>query len=96
VHSTVSLVAEIGVWYSTNVVVELYKLVGSADWLGNPVGLVSSISKGVTDLVYKPAEAFMVGPQEFTREFYKGTKSLMQQVRANEVETSTPSLQCVM
>ena len=40
---------------------------------------VCSISKGVTDLVYKPAEAFMVGPQEFTREFYKGTKSLMQQ-----------------
>ena len=33
----------------------------------------------MTDLVYKPAEAFMVGPQEFTREFYKGTKSLMQQ-----------------
>ena len=31
------------------------------------------------NLVYKPAEAFMVGPQEFTREFYKGTKSLMQQ-----------------
>jgi hypothetical protein len=45
VHSTVSLVKEIGVWYSTSVVVELYKLVGSADWLGNPVGLVSSISK---------------------------------------------------
>ena len=53
VHSTISLVKEIGVWYSTSVVVELYKLVGSADWLGNPVGLVSSISKGVTDLVYK-------------------------------------------
>jgi len=39
-------------------------LLGSFDIIGNPVGLFSNITSGVSDLVTKPAEGFIEGPLE--------------------------------
>lgn len=40
--------------YRTELVPQLYRLVGSADFLGNPVGLFNNVASGVSDLFYEP------------------------------------------
>lgn len=41
--------------YKKNVIMEIYKLFGSFNALGNPASLFSNIATGLTDLVEKPA-----------------------------------------
>jgi vacuolar protein sorting-associated protein 13A/C len=40
--------------YRQEVLRQLYRILGSADFLGNPVGLFTNISSGVTDVFYEP------------------------------------------
>lgn len=40
--------------YRAELVPQLYRLVGSADFLGNPVGLFNNVASGVSDLFYEP------------------------------------------
>lgn len=35
---------------------QLYRVLGSADFLGNPIGLFSNVSSGVADLFYEPTD----------------------------------------
>jgi len=51
--------------------------VGSADFLGNPVQLVSSLGTGFKDFFYEPAAAIVKRPKEFGHALAKGTSSLM-------------------
>lgn len=40
--------------YCQEVLCQLYWVLGSADFLGNPVGLFTNVSSGVVDMFYEP------------------------------------------
>jgi hypothetical protein len=56
---------------------QAYKIVGSADFLGNPVSLVSNLGTGVKDFFYEPAMGIVESPAAFGKGIAKGTKSLV-------------------
>ncbi|KAG6587120.1 Vacuolar protein sorting-associated protein [Phytophthora cinnamomi] len=55
---------------------QIYSLVGAADILGNPVGLVTNLGVGVKDFFYEPAAGLVTSPQEFVLGLSRGTTSL--------------------
>eukprot|EP01052_Picozoa_sp_SAG31_P009708 SAG31_NODE_516_length_14707_cov_3.026629_6_plen_2958_part_00 len=56
---------------------ELYKILGAADFLGNPVNLVSHIGSGVKDLFYLPAQGLVESPSDFVMGVGKGAESVV-------------------
>ncbi len=56
---------------------QLYKIVGSFDFLGDPVGVLSQLGTGIWDFFYEPAEGLMHSPYAFGRGVAKGTLSLV-------------------
>jgi vacuolar protein sorting-associated protein 13A/C len=58
---------------------QVHKVLGSADFIGNPVGLFNNISAGVQDVFYEPYHGIMVGEgiQELGAGLAKGAKSLV-------------------
>ena len=48
--------------YKGDVVTQLYKVLGSLNIIGNPMGLLRNISTGFEDLATKPAKGFVHGP----------------------------------
>jgi vacuolar protein sorting-associated protein 13A/C len=40
--------------YRQDVLRQLYRILGSADFIGNPVGLFTNVSSGVADIFYEP------------------------------------------
>ncbi|XP_049849223.1 uncharacterized protein LOC126318273 [Schistocerca gregaria] len=63
--------------YKMSVIKQGYKILGSADFLGNPVSLVSNLGTGVRDFFYEPAMGIVESPSAFGRGLAKGTKSLL-------------------
>ncbi|KAJ3291062.1 hypothetical protein HK104_006345 [Borealophlyctis nickersoniae] len=64
-------------FYSQEIVSQLHKVIGSADVLGNPVGLFNNVSSGVSDFFYEPLQGFEITrPQDFGIGVAKGTASL--------------------
>ena len=58
-------------------VFQLHKVIGSADVLGNPVGLFNNVSSGVVDIFYEPYQGFIMSdrPQDFGIGLARGTAS---------------------
>lgn len=56
---------------------EAYKILGSLEIIGNPVGLVSNLGDGVMDFFYEPAQCLMERPSDFGRGVAKGSSSLV-------------------
>jgi vacuolar protein sorting-associated protein 13A/C len=72
------LLSNIITFYSQEVVGQLHKVIGSADVLGNPVGLFNSVSSGVNDLFYEPIQGFNITrPGDFGIGIAKGSASLL-------------------
>eukprot|EP01122_Echinamoeba_exundans_P003714 TRINITY_DN1378_c0_g1_i1.p1 TRINITY_DN1378_c0_g1~~TRINITY_DN1378_c0_g1_i1.p1 ORF type:complete len:3355 (-),score=763.88 TRINITY_DN1378_c0_g1_i1:110-10174(-) len=71
------LVSRITQHYTMAALRQAYLLVGSADFLGNPVSLVSNLGTGVRDFFYEPAQGIVKSPQDFGRGLAKGTASLV-------------------
>ncbi|KAK2942963.1 putative Vacuolar protein sorting-associated protein 13C [Blattamonas nauphoetae] len=63
--------------YTTSFIVEFYKLVGSMDAIGNPLGLVRSLSSGIQSLVYEPYSGLVDGPAGFAFGLTKGMQKLL-------------------
>ncbi|KAF9166895.1 hypothetical protein DFQ26_006563 [Actinomortierella ambigua] len=65
--------------YSQDFFYQLHKIVGSIEFLGNPVGLFSNLSSGVADFFYEPYQGFVMGdrPQDFGMGIARGTSSLL-------------------
>jgi len=55
----------------------LLKVLGSIEILGNPVGLVKHLARGIYDLFDKPIEGFIKGPIEGGIGITKGVGSLV-------------------
>lgn len=46
--------------YRQEVLRQLHRVLGSADFLGNPVGLFTNVSSGVADIFYEPWQGAIV------------------------------------
>jgi len=46
--------------YRQDVLRQLYRILGSADFIGNPVGLFTNVSSGVADIFYEPFQGVVV------------------------------------
>lgn len=65
--------------YSQQAVYQVHKIIGSADFLGNPVGLFNNISSGVMDIFYEPYKGLIMTdrPQELGIGIAKGATSFV-------------------
>lgn len=63
--------------YTRQAIAEVYKILGSTDLLGNPVGLFNNVASGVTDFFYEPAKGIVTSPQAFGKGLANGTASLV-------------------
>ena len=58
--TTPDLQARIVYHYKQEVLRQLYRIIGSADFIGNPVGLFTNVSSGVADIFYEPFNGVVV------------------------------------
>lgn len=65
--------------YSQEVLYQVHKILGSADFLGNPVGLFNNISSGVADIFYEPYQGFIMSdnPEQLGIGIAKGATSFI-------------------
>ncbi|KAG0637605.1 hypothetical protein HOY80DRAFT_1138202 [Tuber brumale] len=65
--------------YSNEFLYQIHKILGSADFLGNPVGLFNNISSGVWDIFYEPYNGFIMTdrPTELGLGLAKGATSFV-------------------
>lgn len=62
--------------YQQDFINQLYRIVGSADILGNPIGLFNNVSSGVADLFYEPTDG-VVDARDFGAGLARGAGSLV-------------------
>jgi hypothetical protein len=75
--SSAELLSSITQHYTRQGIQEVYKILGSADFLGNPVGLFNSIGTGFKDFFFEPAQGLIESPEAFGKGLAKGTLSLV-------------------
>lgn len=63
--------------YTKQFVSQLYKILGSFNFLGNPVGLLENLGNGVKAFFYEPIQGLVRSPLEFVGGLGKGTKALV-------------------
>ncbi|KAF8974033.1 vacuolar protein sorting-associated protein 13 [Flammula alnicola] len=64
--------------YRQDVLRQLYRILGSADFIGNPVGLFTNVSSGVADIFYEPFQGVIVhGNKELGIGIAKGAASFV-------------------
>eukprot|EP01132_Coremiostelium_polycephalum_P010231 gene10231-12547_t len=63
--------------YMYQTINQLYKVIGSSDTIGNPVGLFNHLGTGVKDFFYEPALGLIRSPKDFGKGLAKGSISLL-------------------
>jgi vacuolar protein sorting-associated protein 13A/C len=73
------LVQNISSHYSQEALYQVHKILGSADFLGNPVGLFNNLSSGVADIFYEPYQGFIMSdrPEDLGVGIAKGATSFV-------------------
>ncbi|OAJ41917.1 hypothetical protein BDEG_25446 [Batrachochytrium dendrobatidis JEL423] len=65
-------------FYSQEILGQVHKVIGAADFLGNPVGLFNNVASGVSDMFYEPLHGFEITrPQDFGIGVARGASSLV-------------------
>lgn len=74
-----ALIQSIASHYRQEFMYQIHKILGSADFLGNPVGLFNNLSSGFMDMFYEPYQGYILNdrPQELGIGFAKGGLSFM-------------------
>ena len=77
--SAAVLVQNVSNHYSQEALYQVHKILGSADFLGNPVGLFNNLSSGVADIFYEPYQGFIMSdrPEQLGIGIAKGATSFM-------------------
>jgi len=77
--STAVLTQNVSAHYSQEALYQVHKILGSADFLGNPVGLFNNISSGVADIFYEPYQGFIMSdkPEQLGIGIAKGATSFV-------------------
>lgn len=64
--------------YTQEFLYQLYRVLGSADFLGNPVGLFNNVSSGVADMFYEPYQGLVMhGNKELGLGIARGASSFV-------------------
>jgi len=58
-------------------ILQFYKVLGSVDIIGNPIGLIDKLGTGVFEFFNEPRKGLLKGPKEFAEGIGKGVKSLV-------------------
>ncbi|KAH6845758.1 hypothetical protein B0I37DRAFT_435189 [Chaetomium sp. MPI-CAGE-AT-0009] len=71
------LVQNISNHYSQEALYQIHKILGSADFLGNPVGLFNNVSSGFADIFYEPYQGLIMSdkPEDFGLGLARGAGS---------------------
>ncbi|KAK5086299.1 Vacuolar protein sorting-associated protein 13 [Lithohypha guttulata] len=74
-----ALMANVQSFYTQEVLRQIHIILGSADFLGNPVGLFQNISSGFADIFYEPYQGLIMTdrPQELGLGIAKGASSFV-------------------
>ncbi|EST05630.1 Vacuolar protein sorting-associated protein 13A N-terminal domain protein [Kalmanozyma brasiliensis GHG001] len=76
--STAVLQQRIVYHYTQGFLLQLYRVLGSADFLGNPVGLFNNVSSGVADIFYEPYQGLVMhGNRELGLGIARGASSFV-------------------
>lgn len=77
--SVPALIANIQSHYTQEIIRQMHIILGSADFLGNPVGLFNNVSSGVADIFYEPYQGLVMTdrPQELGIGIAKGASSFV-------------------
>lgn len=75
--------------YIQQAIREGYKVLGSFDFLGNPVGLFHSLGTGVIDFFVEPSKGIVLSPKDFKEGLQKGSKSLLSNTFYGVLNTTT-------
>jgi len=77
--SAAVLIQNVSNHYSQEVLYQVHKILGSADFLGNPVGLFNNLSSGVADIFYEPYQGLIMSdrPEQLGIGIAKGTTSFV-------------------
>jgi vacuolar protein sorting-associated protein 13A/C len=68
-------------------IIEFYKIIGSSDLIGNPVGLVDKLGTGFIEFFNEPRKGFLQGPKKFGEGVAKGLNSLVSNVVGGGLES---------
>ncbi|ORX97315.1 hypothetical protein K493DRAFT_336590 [Basidiobolus meristosporus CBS 931.73] len=73
------LVDRLYTYYWQEIFYQIHNVIGSADFLGNPVGLFNTVSSGVVDFFYEPYQGLVLSdrPQDLGIGLAKGTASFL-------------------
>ncbi|CAG9335335.1 VPS13_2 [Blepharisma stoltei] len=63
--------------YKGQLASEIFSLIGHAEVLGNPIGLLNNLGTGFVDFFYEPAQGLINGPMSAGKGFIKGAGSLV-------------------
>jgi len=74
---TKDLLTKLQQHYTSALLKHLHWLIGSADFLGNPVRLFNNVGTGFVDFIMEPVRGIMISPQDFEFGLKKGTTSLV-------------------
>jgi len=74
-----ALMASVQSHYTQECIRQMHIILGSADFLGNPVGLFNNVSSGVADIFYEPYQGLVMTdrPQELGIGIAKGASSFV-------------------
>lgn len=74
-----ALIANIQSFYTQEVLRQVHVILGSADFLGNPVGLFNNVTSGFVDIFYEPYQGLIMTdrPQELGLGIAKGASSFV-------------------
>jgi vacuolar protein sorting-associated protein 13A/C len=76
--SSAELQSRVVYHYRQEVLRQLYRIIGSADFIGNPVGLFTNVSSGVADIFYEPFQGVVMhGNRELGASIAKGAASFV-------------------
>ena len=76
-QTTDSLVKWLGKNYIRQGIIQVYKVFGSIDILGNPLDFLKNLGTGVFEFITEPAKGLIKSPKSFVKGLNKGLKSLM-------------------
>ena len=74
-----ALIANIQSFYTQEVLRQIHVILGSADFLGNPVGLFNNVTSGFVDIFYEPYQGLIMTdrPQDLGLGIAKGASSFV-------------------
>ena len=77
---TWGLISLITQHYTSQVIFQIYKILGSSDLLGNPIGFVDNIGTGFAEFFNEPRKGLVNGPLGFGQGLVKGFGGLVSHV----------------